>query len=772
MAKIIGMLIVFFAIIKIGITFFVISTIGSIIWFVIKYSKKEKSNEQSTMDDPIIFSDQYTIKNNDFRLQEKQIDSDSFWNGKDKDVIILNYTISEGMVYVGEGLSAVCGYGIECALIDPKLPIKNNHDLDYRTRRMDYWPSYSKISPEARGAYLEWLSSGKADTEADIGYIFLYFYGLERRLLHDSEYSCVTKNEIDTICTEIERLLAIYSGNRSFYAYASSLLNYVKADEYSKSTIYKKNAPVPTYHQGFPVELKIGLGQMARDGVAIPFDWALSWYLSSPNPPVYARTAAQRCKEEFRTMFAEEYTKNFGEGLNIKPNKTQITCSYQVASRSLNTYRFKKTLELPDVTVLTSHIKKLAPMIQLCHDRLDKYSRYLGRNPDKIATFDALLEMPASCWPEFMKNAITQIKLDIAPNSNPVEMKLSAFIATFPEWKDRSKKRMVLFLDALSSQYHLGLEPDCRYGGVVPDLESKVFIFKLETNGSTDMSSNFNIASLAMYMAILVAQVDDNFAEDERVLLLSQAEKWINLNNEEKQRLKARILWLSSQKLNMANVKKRIHSLAANEKEIIICLLIRVAQIDGIITVEEVKLIERISKLMGIEESSLYSKMHQAAIEPVTIMSPAPTNSFSIPVQSVKNHVAETVQLDMSKVVALQADSEKITSILSGIFNQEESVEDTIPSEQMLIDKSKTEEKVEGTLWGLSPALSEFVYTLSGKPLWKRTELVELAQDRNILLEGTLEQINEVAFDHFDQSLIEGDDAVEINQEIVKVMWQ
>ena len=265
-------------------------------------------------------------------------------------------------------------------------------------------------------------------------------------------------------------------------------------------------------------------------------------------------------------MFAEEYTKNFGEGLNIKPNKTQITCSYQVASRSLNTYRFKKTLELPDVTVLTSHIKKLAPMIQLCHDRLDKYSRYLGRNPDKIATFDALLEMPASCWPEFMKNAITQIKLDIAPNSNPVEMKLSAFIATFPEWKDRSKKRMVLFLDALSSQYHLGLEPDCRYGGVVPDLESKVFIFKLETNGSTDMSSNFNIASLAMYMAILVAQVDDNFAEDERVLLLSQAEKWINLNNEEKQRLKARILWLSSQKLNMANVKKRIHSLALNCK--------------------------------------------------------------------------------------------------------------------------------------------------------------------------------------------------------------
>ena len=40
---------------------------------------------------------------------------------------------------------------------------------------MGYWPSYSSISPEARAAYLGWLSTGKSDPQADIGYVFLYF---------------------------------------------------------------------------------------------------------------------------------------------------------------------------------------------------------------------------------------------------------------------------------------------------------------------------------------------------------------------------------------------------------------------------------------------------------------------------------------------------------------------------------------------------------------------------------------------------------------------
>jgi hypothetical protein len=47
-----------------------------------------------------------------------------------------------------------------------------------------------------------------------------------------------------------------------------------------------------------------------------------------------------------------------------------------------------------------------------------------------------------------------------------------------------------------------------------------------------------------------------------------------------------------------------------------------------------------------------------------------------------------------------------------------------------------------------------------------------LAQDRGILLDGALERINEASFDKHDQPFSEGDDPVEINQEVVREILQ
>lgn len=45
----------------------------------------------------------------------------------------------------------------------------------------DYYPTYHTLTPEQRGVYLKWLQDPTA--EVDYGYVFLYYYGLERQLL-------------------------------------------------------------------------------------------------------------------------------------------------------------------------------------------------------------------------------------------------------------------------------------------------------------------------------------------------------------------------------------------------------------------------------------------------------------------------------------------------------------------------------------------------------------------------------------------------------------
>lgn len=83
--------------------------------------------------------------------------------------------ISGGLVYVGTSLPTPMGGNDPC-LIDPSKSVASHGD--YTERQMGYWPSYSEISPSARRAYLNWLAGGRQDPEADVGYVFIFFYGL------------------------------------------------------------------------------------------------------------------------------------------------------------------------------------------------------------------------------------------------------------------------------------------------------------------------------------------------------------------------------------------------------------------------------------------------------------------------------------------------------------------------------------------------------------------------------------------------------------------
>jgi hypothetical protein len=136
------------------------------------------------------------------------------------------YTIHGGLVYAGSGLAAEKGRMPEPALIDPRLPV-DARAPDYAGTKMGYWPPYASIPSECRAAYLHWLLDGRRAPSAYIGYVFLYFYGLERRLLVDSLSSPTARAEHPALVREVGRLLSIYRANGSFRGYASDLLRFV-----------------------------------------------------------------------------------------------------------------------------------------------------------------------------------------------------------------------------------------------------------------------------------------------------------------------------------------------------------------------------------------------------------------------------------------------------------------------------------------------------------------------------------------------------------------
>jgi hypothetical protein len=100
-------------------------------------------------------------------------------------ITVAGVAISGGHIYVGQRMKPSGqesgGYyddGSEASLIDDTCKIKPTSYL-YEDSSLGYWPSFSSLSPEARGAYVSWLASDRSDPSCPIGYVFIYLYGLE-----------------------------------------------------------------------------------------------------------------------------------------------------------------------------------------------------------------------------------------------------------------------------------------------------------------------------------------------------------------------------------------------------------------------------------------------------------------------------------------------------------------------------------------------------------------------------------------------------------------
>ncbi len=123
---------------------------------------------------------------------------DRFWVPAGESAALGRRSIG-GMVYLGQGLRAMNRYGgTEPALIDPHRRISWARP-DREGQLMTYWPSYELLSPASRAAYAEWLMKGRSDPRVPLGYVFLYFYGIERRVLVDARQSDRARAEVDTL---------------------------------------------------------------------------------------------------------------------------------------------------------------------------------------------------------------------------------------------------------------------------------------------------------------------------------------------------------------------------------------------------------------------------------------------------------------------------------------------------------------------------------------------------------------------------------------------
>lgn len=704
---------------------------------------------------------------------------------------IAQLPIHGGLLYVGSGLPSARGYEPEPSLIDPALPVDLTRP-DSSGLGLGYWPSYSNLNPSERGGYLRWLAEGRQHPEAPIGFVFIYFYGLERRLTHDLADG---DPERPVLLHEIRRLLDLYGSNHSFRGYATNLLQWATPLDGSRRYL----APPPAltdWGYDFPLEVCIGLGQLLADGHPIPPAWAQAWW--QQHPETRARTPVKRCPDQFAAAFETLYQRRYGTGLIVKENKKRLQLDYRAASAGLPT--ITRDLGLPDVRGLRGPVTKFAEIAEQATNDLDAYSRYLGRSgaeagsPAALAVLPAYLNVAPSQSTQELLNWARGTLNDTPRRRLPAVEIISRWPASRP---DRLNKGEAELLATLLERQGIGIEPDVRYGGTAPAPTDDIVLFSLPQGiGAPPPAGpgpDYISAVALLQLAAAVAAADGPVATSEITTTLEHLSRGLGLSGDELARLHAHLELVVRRPPTLAALRRRAASLVDSQRQQAADLLLAVAAADGVISPAETDQIARLFTVLGFESTDAYARIHTAAT--TTRRGSDPMSSartagplaadFALPARPPVGaaprgrhaapeygDTATPLTLDPELLARTRRDSEQVAALLADIFLDpvDESAPPAATSAVAAPATPAADDHGLNGIAGLDAPHSHLLRSLTERSLWDRVTFNRLCSTQRLLPDGALDTLNEAAVETTGEPVCEGHDPIEINSYALEEM--
>lgn len=687
------------------------------------------------------------------------------WVRKGQSVTIADRTI-DGMVYVGTPPRIGSSYYGESsrAYIDPSLSVAR-FGLDKNGDNMSYWPGYSSIPAVCRATYLDWLADGRQDGTINPGYMFLFFYGLERRFLIDQPPDA----EKQEIVAEAERLKALFAHNYSAQRYLGEFLDIARImamggisldDATLKQTILENRS------WDLPFSLKFALGGMIAEGKAFDAEWLHLWLHCHPERRL--RTPAERCGDEFKALFKLKFDALYPDGLKVRTPRKLLKMDYRAASSEFNcsvnlTAGDGGDVAIPDVTDLRSPVQKAQKIADEAMDELDKFSRYLGRNPDGRGSIEAQALLPAELWGLFPSEELEELKdwareQVAAGGLVPAIDVISRLEGEIPE--KLGKRNLTGAADALA-RIGFGMAPDPRFSLRGPKIDEPVVIFELgePVEQLEDVSPAYRTELFELALATFVAHADSKIVEAERRALREKIDAVSGLTELERKRLHANLEWYLDVPPDMSWLRSKLKDADAEHHLALRAAVVAIAHADSVIQSEEVACIETIYKALGIDAGLVYADLHAGDVPdgPVRLKAAeAEASGEQIPDEPK----AKAASLDAARIAAIRNDTERVSSVLGEIFSADEDVSDEAAAAHAL----------PSSMAGLDPKHALLVEQIIQRDHWTDEEFDEIVGKQGLMPSGALEVVNEWAFDKFDEALLDEYDGYDVSPDIADTL--
>ena len=610
---------------------------------------------------------------------------------------------------------------------------------------LNYWPNYNQISKTQQGYFIKWLADGKPFIE-ELGYAYIYYYGLEYRALVEKQDQKEVLFEVIDLVNKFQRLRYGYD----LIAYLVLSIKNFSLDEMDKILVFfKNNEQEYMYNPAYNSIVK-NLTPSGQYQVKFsPYQFL--------NNNEYNNLSDR--KNELLSYYFEKILEGLDEG-EIYTTKLQ-NYNYYMA---MGYYRTTNPISY-EAIVPSTKLKRLWNQARkIIKDEIKQTVKKFDSSAEPLTEIEKLAYLPS------------KLRSNINYSSNNFEFgeKAISDVGTIAEnlgFKIQDKatlRQSTLIVDACEA---LGyeIEPNVNIDKKPYKKETLVSIYKSQYPEKLS-PIDYQIASLFTDIGYQIALEDKELLQVEIAYIENYIKKEFNLSPSERYRLQMRgELLVHTKAINTSEtVKKLIKMLDDTGKETIAKYIISVAMADGIVKDSELKILQKIFKQLDFSDDYLNSTLSElinsnddvVTVEKGTFIK---KKGSKIPTEIETDEKVE-LKLDTEKLEKIKINTSEIHNVLQEIFAEEEA--EVFKSEPIEKNSPENEDNIE-----IESGLQGLVNIIIEKENWTRNELLNAIQNKGMMLSSAIDEINEWSEEEYGDFLVEEDNDVYIvNKDVVNLI--
>ena len=671
------------------------------------------------------------------------------WNGLESEIEVQGFKIKNPFLFTTNSNEK----SVACHIVPIKLPASNKEEEDYDD--MGYWPSFSDLTSSQRGKFLKWLSDGKEDPTIDIGYVFIYFYGLEYRVVKEGQ-------DLEEIGREVIRLRKYYASNNSFRNYSENLLAYIISNLENTETAMELFREIKDNLKNNSIIYRSGINFKLKKSSKLSVDDLIK--LIPTFEKVIKSIIPIKVEKYFNQYFKIIAKQEIDEAIKLIDLEEYDEFYHSASSFIGRDHTFKGVHAVVDRIIQDKLTKKWEQTI----DTLRPYSRKISKKTSE-EIFNLLPEELRKTLDHPLKDKIE--KLSVNSLNKPVKLIEIIDILGMSISEKIKQKESKKIVDALLSQ-NIIIEPDLSYFQKNYKQDEVVYLSKVNNATALD-SQDYKLAALMADFGADLAYSDNDYSQKEAKQIYDFVSSQFLKKEIEKEHLKLRVELYKYQKPRMNKLfEKLTQKLNLNDLKILGSYLVQVALADGRFTIEEDRKIKKVFSKLGLDESYVKDLYAEFGINEV-LGNTELRSSNTIGTKENLTNIKREFVINREKVNQLTSETKEISHVLSRIITIEEEASSpplsTIPlktkkeKSDLFLNKRTHVKCLIEVLKNI-----KFLIEILKKDEWNKKEFREKAKEFNLMVNVVISNINEWSEEEYGDHLIFESDNYQIQKNIME----